>query len=112
MAHSCRHDLFRYERYEGNQVQADGAVSTSLPSPVPVSQGTSCGEQSMSLVDFSSSELIQRIYRELTDKDMMKDDDAENLAEWLGEKMIESEDNITQEFDQFLAERAAANEKR
>ena len=42
----------------------------------------------------------------------MKDDDAENLAEWLGEKMIESEDNITQEFDQFLAERAAANEKR
>ena len=112
MAHSCRHDLFRYERYEGNQVQADGAVRTSPPSPVPVSQGTSSGEQSMSLVDFSSSELIQRIYRELTDKDMMKDDDAENLAEWLGEKMIESEDNITQEFDQFLAERAEANEKR
>ena len=93
-------------------MQADGAVRTSLPSPVRVSQGTSSGEQSMSLVDFSSSELIQRIYRELTDKDMMKDDDAENLAEWLGEKMIESEDNITQEFDQFLAERAEANEKR
>jgi len=41
----------------------------------------------------------------------MKDDDAENLAEWIGEKNIESEGNTTQEFDQFLAERAAANEK-
>ena len=38
----------------------------------------------------------------------MKDDDAENLAEWIGEKNIESEGNTTQEFDQLLAERAPA----
>ena len=93
-------------------MQAEGSVKKAPPPPFPVSQGASSGEQSKSLVDFSTSELIQRIYRELIDNDVMKDDDAENLADWLGEKMIESEDNTTQEFDKFLSERAAFNGKR
>ena len=41
---------------------------------------------------------------------IMKDDDAHNLAEWIGEKNIDTDGATTQEFDQFLAERAAANE--
>ena len=40
----------------------------------------------------------------------LKDDDAQNLAEWIGEKNIDTDGSTTQEFDQFLAERAAANE--
>ena len=48
-----------------------------------------------------------------------KDDDAENLAEWIGEKAVAGEEDeggvgggggTTSEFDKFLAERAAANE--
>ena len=41
---------------------------------------------------------------------VLKDDDAHNLAEWIGEKNIDTDGATTQEFDQFLAERAAANE--
>merc|ERR1711934_624994 len=38
-----------------------------------------------------------------------KDDDAANLANWIGEENVEKPET-TQEFDQFLAERAAAGE--
>ena len=41
---------------------------------------------------------------------LLKDEDAQNLAEWIGEKNLQTEGSTTQEFDQFLAERAAANE--
>ena len=40
----------------------------------------------------------------------MKDEDAENLAEWIGDKNIETEGATSSEFDQFLAERAAAGD--
>ena len=38
------------------------------------------------------------------------DEDAENLAEWIGAKNIPSEGATSSEFDQFLAERAAAGD--
>ena len=34
---------------------------------------------------------------------LLKDDDAQNLAEWIGEKNLQTEGSTTQEFDQFLA---------
>ena len=39
-----------------------------------------------------------------------QDDDAANLADWIGEKNIDTDGATTQEFDQFLAERAAAGD--
>ena len=41
---------------------------------------------------------------------MTQDDDAANLADWIGEKNIDTDGATTQEFDQFLAERAAAGD--
>jgi len=109
--------FLRYERYEKNQVQAKhgGAIRKGPPLPLPVSQGGSTGAQSKSLmdaplIDFSSSEPPPS-FSQVPSLANFQDDDAENLAEWIGKKNIESEGNTTQEFDQFLAERAAANEK-
>ena len=39
-----------------------------------------------------------------------QDEDAKNLAEWIGDKNIDTEGATSSEFDQFLAERAAAND--
>ena len=42
----------------------------------------------------------------------VQDGDVENLAEWIGEQNLEGDggSSTTQEFDQFLAERAAAGD--
>merc|ERR1712062_13860 len=110
--------FLRYERYEKNQVQAKhGAIRKGPPVALPVSQGASGGgggggAQSKSLmdaplIDFSVSEPSASQVPSLAN---FQDDDAHNLAEWIGEKNIDTDGATTQEFDQFLAERAAANE--
>jgi len=105
--------FLRYERYEKNQVQAKhGAIRKGPPVALPVSHGASGGAQSKSLmdaplIDFSVSEPPASQVPSLAN---FQDDDAHNLAEWIGEKNIDSEGATTQEFDQFLAERAAAND--
>ena len=42
----------------------------------------------------------------------LQDEDAANLAEWIGDKNVETEGPgaTSSEFDQFLAERAAAGD--
>ena len=123
----------RYERYEKNQVQAKhGAIRKGPPVALPLSQGaTGGGQQSKSLmdhvdaplIDFSVSEppasQVPSLANFQVKKDtfvrsgsncVLKDDDAHNLAEWIGEKNIDTDGATTQEFDQFLAERAAATD--
>ena len=41
---------------------------------------------------------------------LFQDEDAKNLAEWIGDKNIDTEGATSSEFDQFLAERAAAGD--
>ena len=45
-------------------------------------------------------------------KMFLQDEDAANLAEWIGDKNVETEGPgaTSSEFDQFLAERAAAGD--
>ena len=124
--------FLRYERYEKNQVQAKhgGAIRKGPPVALPVSQGAAgagAGAKSLldaPLIDFSVSEPSASQVPSLanfqvktcliwlfgSNFNIMKDDDAHNLAEWIGEKNIDTDGATTQEFDQFLAERAAANE--
>jgi len=107
--------FLRYERYEKNQVQAKhgGAIRKGPPVALPVSQGAAgagAGAKSLldaPLIDFSVSEPSASQVPSLAN---FQDDDAHNLAEWIGEKNIDTDGATTQEFDQFLAERAAANE--
>jgi len=106
--------FLRYERYEKNQVQAKhGAIRKGPPVALPLSQGaTGGGQQSKSLmdaplIDFSVSEPPASQVPSLAN---FQDDDAHNLAEWIGEKNIDTDGATTQEFDQFLAERAAATD--
>jgi len=110
--------FLRYERYEKNQVQAKhGAIRKGPPVALPVSHGAATGggggvQQSKSLmdaplIDFSASEPPPSQVPGLAN---FQDDDAHNLAEWIGEKNIDTDGATTQEFDQFLAERAAAND--
>ena len=40
----------------------------------------------------------------------MQDEDADNLAEWIGAKNVDTDGATSSEFDQFLAERAAAGD--
>ena len=39
-----------------------------------------------------------------------QDEDADNLAEWIGAKNVDTDGATSSEFDQFLAERAAAGD--
>jgi len=112
--------FLRYERYEKNQVQAKhGAIRKGPPVALPVIHGATGvagagggAQQSKSLmdaplIDFSVSEPPPSQVPSLAN---FQDDDAHNLAEWIGEKNIDTDGATTQEFDQFLAERAAAND--
>ena len=40
----------------------------------------------------------------------LQDEDADNLAEWIGAKNVDTDGATSSEFDQFLAERAAAGD--
>jgi len=109
--------FLRYERYEKNQVQAKhGAIRKGPPVPLPMSSEGVEGDSSQSkslmdapLIDFSGSEPPPS-FSQVPSLANFQDDDAQNLAEWIGEKNLQTEGSTTQEFDQFLAERAAANE--
>jgi len=94
--------FLRYERYEKNKCQSQGAIrrmpAVGQPAARPLSEAP--------LIDFSASETDSPASM-LPSLVKIKDDEAENLAEWIGEK---EEGGTTSEFDRFLAERAAANE--
>jgi len=109
--------FLRYERFEKNQVQVkhgnQGAIKKT--GPVPGGSVTSSASKSLldaPLIDFSSSaasETPQSI-NQAPSMAHFPDEDAENLAEWIGDKNIETEGATSSEFDQFLAERAAAGD--
>merc|ERR1712002_966901 len=97
--------FLRYDRYEKNKSQSQarqGAIKKSnispqLPPPRPLSEAP--------LIGFSSSPANP----EPDSLASFKEDDAANLADWIGEENVDKPDT-SQEFDQFLAERAAAGE--
>jgi len=114
--------FLRYERYDKNQVQAKhGAIRKGPPVALPVSLGAAGGGAEAKslmdapLIDFSGSEPTSTLsqppsFSQVPSLANFQDDDAQNLAEWIGEKNVDTDGNTTHEFDQFLAERAAANE--
>lgn len=106
--------FLRYDRYEKNKSLSQarqGAikksnVSPQLPAPQPSRQLSDAP-----LIDFSSGSGATQpssgnVVPGLVN---IKDEEAANLADWIGEENVEKPDT-TQEFDQFLAERAAAGE--
>jgi len=94
--------FLRYDRYEKNKCQSQGAIrrtpAGAQASPRPVSEAP--------LIDFSAadSESPSKMLQSLS---KIKDEDLDNIADWIGEK---KEGGTTSEFDRFLAERASANE--
>ena len=81
------------------------------PGPVPV---TAAGKSLMDapLIDFSGSEQQQPVsLGPAPSMAAFPDEDAEQLAQWIGPGAAEAEPGATSsEFDQFLAERAAAGD--
>jgi hypothetical protein len=61
------------------------------------------------LIDFSAPQSAAASAEPASLAPSFKDDDAANLADWIGEENLEKPDT-SQEFDQFLAERAAATD--
>lgn len=111
--------FLRYERYEKNQAQASknsqGAIRRTVPAGVAAavsSVNTSKSLMDAPLIDFSaSSEAPASLVSNPTPSMAnFPDEDADNLAEWIGDKNIPSEGATSSEFDQFLAERAAAGD--
>jgi len=106
--------FLRYERFEKNRVQTKQSSQGALrrPGPGPVTAGPK-SLMDAPLIDFSGSEQQQPPVSlgpapSLT---AFHDEDAEKLAEWIGPGVAEGEPGATSsEFDQFLAERAAAGD--
>jgi len=100
--------FLRYDRYEKNKSQSQqakqGAIKKS-PSARPAATEAP-------LIDFSTPQAIGATTEPASLAPSLanfKDDDAADLANWIGEENLEKPET-TQEFDQFLAERAAAGE--
>merc|ERR1712080_93574 len=93
----------------GSQAR-QGAIKKSTLSPqLPAPQGPRPLSEAP-LIDFSSGASASEPPSSLAPSiATFKDDDAANLADWIGVENLEKPDT-TQEFDQFLAERAAAGE--
>jgi len=116
--------FLRYERFEKNQVQvkhgsSQGAIKkTPVPGGTPVTSSASKSLMDAPLIDFSSSSSTAaaaaseapQSFTQVPSMAHFPDEDAENLAEWIGDKNIETEGATSSEFDQFLAERAAAGD--
>lgn len=104
--------FLRYERFEKNRMQSkqssQGAIRRSGPGPV--SSGKSLMDAP--LIDFSGSEQQQPVsLGPAPSMAAFPDEDAEQLAQWIGPGAAEAEPGATSsEFDQFLAERAAAGD--
>jgi len=112
--------FIRYERYEKNQLQVSKNSQGAIRKTSPVSGGvvtasssaSSAGAKSLMdapLIDFSSSSEPAPV-TQTPSMANFPDEDAENLAEWIGDKNIATEGATSSEFDQFLAERAAAGD--
>jgi len=99
--------FLRYDRYEKNKSQSQarqGAIkkSPAAAQPLRVAEAP--------LIDFSSPQQAAAQPASLAPSVAnFKDDDAADLANWIGEDNMEKPET-SQEFDQFLAERAAAAE--
>lgn len=116
--------FLRYERFEKNQVQvkhgsSQGAIKkTPVPGGTPVTSSASKSLMDAPLIDFSSSSSTAaaaaseapQSFTQVPSMAHFPDEDAENLAEWIGDKNIETKGATSSEFDQFLAERAAAGD--
>jgi len=105
--------FLRYDRYEKNKSQSQakqGAIKKSPASAQPPAARPTVTEAP--LIDFSSPQTLGATAEPVSLAPSLanfKDDDAANLANWIGEENVEKPET-TQEFDQFLAERAAAGE--
>jgi len=102
--------FLRYDRYEKNKCQNQGAIRRTqpagghaVPSPRPVSEAP--------LIDFGSSteSAVPPGTTAIgpTSLVKIKDEDVDKLADWMGDR---DEGGTTAEFDMFLAERAAATD--
>jgi len=111
--------FLRYERFEKNQVQAkqtnQGAIRKG--GPIAASGGLSSTTKPPSLmdaplIDFSAASEAPPSFSQVPSMAHFPDEDAQNLAEWIGNENIETEGAgaTSSEFDQFLAERAAAGD--
>merc|ERR1712055_1156230 len=98
--------FLRYDRYEKNKSQSQarhGAIKKSAPQPRPVSEAP--------LIDFTSGVADPPpSFTQVPSLGNFQDEDAANLADWIGDKNSDTDGATTQEFDQFLAERAAAGD--
>jgi len=102
--------FLRYDRYQKN-------VSASLAKQQGARQKVNAAplvsklpSEAAPLIDFGNSSEVNPAPASLAPSlGQFKDDDADKLADWIGEENMEKAET-TQEFDQFLAERAAAGE--
>merc|ERR1712198_141255 len=98
--------FLRYDRYEKNKSQSQarqGAIKKSVPQPRPVSDAP--------LIDFSSGGPDPPpSFTHVPSMANFQEPEAANLADWIGDKNADADGSTTQEFDQFLAERAAAGD--
>merc|ERR1712002_1031187 len=94
------------DRYEKNKSQSQarqGAIKKSAPQPRPVSEAP--------LIDFSSGVSDPPpSFTQTPSLANFQDEEAVTLADWIGDKNVDTDGATTQEFDQFLAERAAAGD--
>jgi len=108
--------FLRYERFEKNQVQVKqsnkGAIRKSGPSGGVPSSNKPPSLMDAPLIDFSAASEAPPSFSQVPSMAHFPDEDAQNLAEWIGDKNVESDGPgaTSSEFDQFLAERAAAGD--
>lgn len=101
--------FLRYERFEKNRMQSKQSSQGAIrrPGPGPVSSGKPLMDAP--LIDFSGSEQQPVSLGPAPSMAAFPDEDAEQLAEWIGPGAAEP-GATSSEFDQFLAERAAAGD--
>jgi len=108
--------FLRYERFEKNQVQVkqsnQGAIRKSGPPGGIPSSNKPPSLMDAPLIDFSAASEAPPSFSQVPSMAHFPDEDAQNLAEWIGDKNIEADGPgaTSSEFDQFLAERAAAGD--
>jgi len=97
--------FLRYDRYEKNKSQSQARQGAIKKSPLtrPVSEAP--------LIDFSSGVSDPPpSFTQVPSMANFQDEEAATLADWIGDKNVDTDGATTQEFDQFLAERAAAGD--
>lgn len=114
--------FLRYERFEKNQVQVkhsqQGAIRKAPPAALggagagPGAAGAAPTKSLMDapLIDFSAGAEQPPSFTQVPSMAHFPDEDADNLAEWIGAKNVDTDGATSSEFDQFLAERAAAGD--